>query len=175
MTTQCNVEALHILLNQPVSRDMITHLAAAASELVEGSPTTLCLPRLPSLEDFISHLSAQPKITTAIMVFALVYLARLKRRIGPRKGPPSAGHRQFLAALILSFKYNNDVQYTIGAWAEMSCILTQNHAFWLDCDTIKTMEMQMLLYLDWGLLISEAALVNELEPLLAPIRQRLVR
>ncbi|KAH7363539.1 hypothetical protein B0T11DRAFT_353864 [Plectosphaerella cucumerina] len=176
LATQFNVEALHILLAQPVSTDMISHLAAAASGMVDGGPElALGLPRLPSFEEFISHLSAQPEITTPIIMSALVYLERLKRKMVPLKRPHSAGYRLFLAALVLSFKYNNDVQYTIRAWSEMSCMLTQNHAFWLDCDTIKTTERQVLRLLGWDLSISEEALLHELEPLLAPIRQQLLR
>lgn len=174
-----NIEALHDFLNQPINTATISHVAKVAGGTVQcSSAITPCCQgltlnqrdfRLPTLNYFVFHLVKYSEVTTLILVSTLVYLARLRRRLGSCLGSPSSGHRTFLAALILSSKYHDDTPYMNDSWVYLSQVATQKYSFWLNRAEINEMERQLLRLLEWDLSISVRDLYIEMEPLLAPI------
>ncbi|KOG96889.1 PHO85 cyclin-1 [Saccharomyces pastorianus] len=170
-------KALHILLKSPVTDDIIKFLTDTTLRVLPSSnyPTPPCSPggkpvaRLPSLMTFITRLVRYTNVYTPTLLTAVCYLNKLKR-ILPKDatGLPSTIHRIFLACLILSAKFHNDSSPLNKHWAKYTDGL-------FTLDDINLMERQLLQLLNWDLRVDTEDLILDLQPLLEPIKQDLVR
>jgi hypothetical protein len=89
------------------------------------------------------------------------------------KGLRCTTHRIFLASLILAAKYLNDSSPKNKHWASYSHISTDAYSFGFSRTEVNLMEKQLLFLLDWDLRITEEDLYRELDPFLAPLRERI--
>ncbi|KAJ1328101.1 PHO85 cyclin-1 [Microdochium nivale] len=190
-----NGAALENFVYTPVSPEMISYLAAAASNVIQCDATMMPPPpqgrtqnptpprtpspravrsddsTLPTLEEFITKLVVSSNVQVPTLMSTLVYLTRLRSRLQPMaKGLRCTTHRIFLAALILTAKYLNDSSPKNKHWANYSNITTEAYSFGFSRTEVNLMEKQLLFLLDWELRITEEDLYRELDIFLAPIR-----
>lgn len=175
-----NAAALDDFLGQPVQPQMVRYLARQTSLIVRRPPPTsvsvLTPVRrshqiLPPLELFIHSVVHNSSVTVATLMTSLVYLARLRTRLSPRARYTScAGHRIFLASLIVAAKSVNDSSPRNRQWTRYTTIRGYR-GFTLRLSDVNLMERQLLALLEWNIRVSEHDLYEHLEPFLAPIRQ----
>ena len=145
-------------LYSAVSSDMISCLAREASRVVpsiskddfskrDSNSTLDQRPSdIPPLAQFISHIVVQSKVQVPTLMTTLVYLARLRSKIPPTASSRyCTAHRIFLACLILSSKFVNDLSPKNRKWA----IYSQTENFSLDIIEVNLMERQLLSLLKW--------------------------
>jgi len=170
---ELNAAALNSLLCQPVSQSLISRLVESACSIgslpssfgfYEDDDTL-------SLENFLWTLTFYSGSTALDLMGALVYLSRLKTLIRPEaeKGAYT-NHRYILVSLILASKYLNDQWLRNKDWARWGMI---DNRLCFSPAQVNLMERQILDVLNWNLRITENDLLNELEPILCPIRERL--
>ncbi|KAI8866803.1 hypothetical protein GQ42DRAFT_127702, partial [Ramicandelaber brevisporus] len=99
------------------------------------------------LYDFISHAVYRTRSSPTIIVLALLYLCRLKRRTPHSRGSPGAGHRLLIASLLLATKFLLDDAYHNKSWMQVS-----QNMFHLN--EVNQMELEMLALLDWHVGVS---------------------
>ncbi|KAK7544373.1 cyclin [Phyllosticta citribraziliensis] len=193
-TPEQNAQALDFFIQLPVSKEMVAHLAAKASEVIRCEPAPASskqLPptppatppqnadpldrRLPSVEAFITSLVERSHVGVATLMTSLVYLARLKSRLpNEAKGMRCTVHRIFLASLILAAKNLNDSSPKNKHWARYTTVRGFDH-FGFSLTEVNLMEKQLLFLLDWELRVSRDDLYQHLDPFLAPIRDYQIR
>lgn len=189
-----NAAALRYFVQLPVDSGMIAFLAQRAGEVIACDPvmpmapsnlptppTTpppgdrilAASPTIPTLEKFITNLVRRSHVQTSTLMSTIVYLSKLKSKLPPvAKGLPCTVHRIFLACLIVTAKYVNDVSPKNKHWAEYSKV--KGFPAWGFSKTeVNLMEQQLLALLEWDLDISEEVLTYELEPYLAPVREEM--
>lgn len=188
-----NKEALNEFVMLPVSRAMISHLAAQASKVIRceehvttssvnhGQPTPPStpplessddLPPLPPLEVFISSIVQRSQVQVPTLMSSLVFLARLRARLPPvAKGMRCTVHRIFLASLILAAKNLNDSSPKNKHWARYTSVRGYP-GFGFSLAEVNLMERQLLFLLDWDTRVNEEDLLEHFEPFLAPIRKQ---
>lgn len=191
---EVNKTALDHFIYQPVSREMISYLAAAAHNVIacdssamactDGSrslpPSPPSTPEdddnsLPTVEEFITQLVVSSNVQVPTLMSTLVYLGRLKTKLQPMaRGLRCTTHRIFLASLILSAKYLNDSSPKNKHWANYTHITTEYYSFGFSRTEVNLMEKQLLFLLEWDLRISEDDLYREMEVFLAPLRDQIV-
>lgn len=196
---ELNAAALDHFIYTPVSRSMISYLAAAACSVIQCDPTMMPPPPtaapqnsrlpptppktpppravpaedagLPTLEEFITQLVVSSNVQVPTLMSTLVYLNRLRSRLQPMaKGLRCTTHRIFLASLILAAKYLNDSSPKNKHWANYSVMPCAGFSFGFSRTEVNLMEKQLLFLLDWDLRITEEDLYRELDPFLAPLR-----
>ncbi|KAJ5085971.1 hypothetical protein N7532_010742 [Penicillium argentinense] len=193
-STALNRAALEEFVTQRVDREMVTHLARQAAQVIRceahvintlnqhGQPTPPSTPPmeaadnvapLPSIETFIASLIARSQVQVPTLMSSLVYLGRLQARLPPvAKGMRCTVHRIFLASLILAAKNLNDSSPKNKHWARYTSVKGFD-GFGFSLPEVNLMERQLLFLLDWETRVTEEDLFLHLEPFLAPIRQRL--
>lgn len=168
-----NVEALRDFVSYPVNREMISHLASKASDVLPvgaNDPASIPDPSIPMLEYFIASVVERSHCQVPTLMTSLVYLGRLKERLPHiAQGLPCTRHRLFLASLILAAKYVNDSSPKNKHWALYS-IVKDYPEFGFSLTEVNLMEKQLLYLLDWDLSITESDLLNHFEPFLAQVR-----
>jgi len=187
-----NQAALEYFIQMPVTKGMVSYLAAKASQVIRCEPNVPVQPQympptppstpptsapgspldppLPSMEAFITSLVQQSHVGVTTLMPALVYLARLKQKLPQvAKGMRCTVHRIFLAALILAAKNLNDSSPKNKYWARYTTVPGFPH-FGFSNSEVNLMEKQLLFLLDWDLRITTEDLHTHLEPFLAPIR-----
>jgi len=118
---------------------------------------------LPPLKEFILTLVYSSDTQFSTLIGALVYLRRLKARLGPAaKGQQCVNYRIFLASLILASKYLNDITLLNKHWAKCSIVRTRSFSFGFSLAEINQMEREMLSILDWDLGITDDDIYWEL-------------
>lgn len=200
---ELNAIALDQFVYRRVDTDMIRYLAVAAFNVIQCDPTMMPPPAirshqsklptppgtppsrsaipcddgtLPSLEEFITHLVTSSNVQVPTLMSTLVYLNRLKSRLQPMaKGLRCTTHRIFLASLILAAKYLNDSSPKNKHWANYSVVSSSAYTFGFSRTEVNLMEKQLLFLLDWDLRITQEDLYRELDPFLAPFRDRELR
>lgn len=193
--SEVNKTALDHFIYQPVSRDMISYLAAAAHNVIAcdstpSPPSSTCSsstatpsppPRepednsLPTVEEFITQLVVSSNVQVPTLMSTLVYLGRLKAKLQPMaRGLRCTTHRIFLASLILAAKYLNDSSPKNKHWANYTHILTEYYSFGFSRTEVNLMEKQLLFLLEWDLRITEDDLYRELDAFLSPLREQIV-
>ncbi|KAK7519000.1 cyclin [Phyllosticta citriasiana] len=193
-TPEQNARALDFFIQLPVSKEMVAHLAAKASEVIRCEPapsSSKQLPptppatppqnadpqdrRLPSVEAYITSLVERSHVGVATLMTSLVYLARLKSRLpNEAKGMRCTVHRIFLASLILAAKNLNDSSPKNKHWARYTAV-RGFESFGFSLTEVNLMEKQLLFLLDWDLRVLPEDLYQHLEPFLAPIRDYQIR
>ncbi|KAK8238058.1 cyclin [Phyllosticta capitalensis] len=194
-TPEQNAQALDFFIQLPVSKEMVAHLAAKASDVIRCEPAPSAsskqLPptppstppqnadprdhRLPSVEAFITSLVERSHVGVATLMTSLVYLARLKSRLPTEaKGMRCTVHRIFLASLILAAKNLNDSSPKNKHWARYTAVRGFD-SFGFSLTEVNLMEKQLLFLLDWDLRVLPEDLFSNLEPFLAPIRDYQVK
>ncbi|KAJ5861067.1 uncharacterized protein N7529_008377 [Penicillium soppii] len=189
-----NRAALGEFVTTRVTREMVTHLAQQAAQVIRceahvtntvsqnGQPTPPStppmdasdLPALPSIEAFIASLVTRSQVHVSTLMSSLVYLGRLRSRLPPvAKGMRCTVHRIFLASLILAAKNLNDSSPKNKHWARYT-VVKGYEGFGFSLPEVNLMERQLLFLLDWDLRITEEDLFTCLEPFLVPHRQRLI-
>lgn len=182
-----NKAALDYFVQLPVSKEMISYLAAKACSVIKCdepvkaspsqlpsppvTPTTMASdPSLPTVEEFIFSLVERSHVQVPTLMTSLVYLGRLKARLPPvAKGMKCTVHRIFLASLILAAKNLNDSSPKNKHWARYTSIRNFPN-FGFSITEVNLMEKQLLYLLDWDLRIRNEDLYLHLDPFLAPIR-----
>ena len=200
-TMDLNRTALNDFVALPVSREMVSYLGRQASLVIrcesnQQEPTPPSTPPmdddhdddddealtdadsnsppLPSIETFIASLVTRSQVQTPTLMSSLVYLARLRARLPPvAKGMRCTVHRIFLASLILAAKNLNDSSPKNKHWARYTAVKGYD-GFGFSLPEVNLMERQLLFLLDWETRVTEEDLLQQLEPLLAPIRRRYV-
>ncbi|KAI9664649.1 MAG: hypothetical protein M1821_006095 [Bathelium mastoideum] len=191
-TAAQNEAALDYFVHLPVSRDMISYLAAKASQVIrcdpepqlnknlpptppstpphQSAPSFSREAGLPSVEAFITSLVEKSHVQVPTLMSSLVYLHRLQRKLPPvAKGMRCTVHRIFLASLILAAKNLNDSSPKNKHWARYTTVPGYEH-FGFSITEVNLMEKQLLCLLDWDLRITQEDLYYHFEPFLAPIR-----
>lgn len=190
---ELNKTALEQFVYQPVGRDMIAYLAAAAQNVI--SCDTSLMPQtqeptppqspdnkaveaddatLPTVEEFITQLVIKSNVQVPTLMSTLVYLTRLKSKLQPMaRGLRCTTHRIFLAALILAAKYLNDSSPKNKHWANYTHVATDRYSFGFNRTEVNLMEKQLLFLLEWDLRISEHDLYRELDFFLEPLRTKI--
>ena len=186
-TPEQNAAALNHFIYLPVSQDMISYLAAKASQVIrcEGQTKAQDLPPtppttppagatfeapLPTVEEFITSLVERSSVQVPTLMTSLVYLHRLQARLPPvAKGMRCTVHRIFLASLILAAKSLNDSSPKNKHWARYT-VVKGFDGFGFSLTEVNLMEKQLLNLLQWDLIVRENDLYTHLEPFLAPIR-----
>ncbi|KAJ5758080.1 uncharacterized protein N7511_006774 [Penicillium nucicola] len=189
-----NRAALDEFVTQRVTREMVTHLAQQAAQVIRceahvtntvnqhGQPTPPStppmeasdMPALPSIEQFIASLVARSQVQVPTLMSSLVYLGRLRARLPPvAKGMRCTVHRIFLASLILAAKNLNDSSPKNKHWARYTAV-KGFEGFGFSLPEVNLMERQLLFLLDWDTRVTEEDLLTYLEPFLVPHRQRLI-
>ena len=192
---ELNKTALEHFVYQPVSREMISYLASAASNVIScdsslmpqpqqkdlptppRSPEARCVTpeddTLPTLEEFITQLVVSSNVQVPTLMSTLVYLNRLQSKLQPMaRGLRCTTHRIFLACLILAAKYLNDSSPKNKHWATYTHITTDAYSFGFNRTEVNLMEKQLLFLLEWNLRIDEEDLYRELDSFLEPLRVR---
>lgn len=191
-TPEQNAAALNHFIYLPVSQDMISYLAAKASQVIrcEDTPKGNQLPPtppttpppgstfeapLPTVEEFITSIVERSSVQVPTLMTSLVYLHRLQARLPPvAKGMRCTVHRIFLASLILAAKSLNDSSPKNKHWARYTVVKGYD-GFGFSLTEVNLMEKQLLNLLQWDLIVREDDLYTHLEPFLAPIRSWQVR
>ncbi|KAH8836213.1 hypothetical protein DCS_04645 [Drechmeria coniospora] len=189
------------LSSQPITRQMIKHIARVASRVMtcqssissscfnprqmpskdrsdaikrqDTSTTTVFIHDFPTLHDFIGHIVKACKVTAPALLAALVYMGRLKAKLQPGHwGLRCTPYRIFLASLILADKFLYDTAFKNKQWARFTMTYYAGHTFGFDIGDINVMEREMLKLLNWDLRVTDTDLYKELDHLAMPFWHR---
>lgn len=171
-------------MKSPVTDDMIQYLTRVTLKVLPNNnnnnyPSPPTSPndlksfeqqqRLPSLRTFITRLVRYTNVYTPTLLTTVCYLNKLRRILpADAKGLPSTIHRLFLACLILSAKFHNDSSPLNKHWAKYTDGLFTR-------EDINLMERQLLNLLNWDLRVTEDDLILDLQYLLDPIREHVMK
>jgi Cyclin, N-terminal domain len=164
------VRALQQLVEEPVSEQMICHLAQKAIEVEQrvqllSNPLHAHEPPHPQLTEFITTVVQQSYTTTKVLIPSLVYLAKLASR-PPRVAIPNyipPPHLIFLGSLIIAAKTFNDHSPRNKHWARYASVFGYEG---LKAEHITLVEMELLDWLDWKVTIGLGELCLHLKPYL---------
>jgi bacterioferritin-associated ferredoxin len=130
-------------------------LSDKSSNLIKVQEGQTLSERIPELPVFIARVTRLSKVSANVVAVACIYLDRLKAHLPEHaRGLPCTRHRVLLAALIVAFKYLNDVGMRNRHWARISGVF--------DVSEVNLMERQFLHLIDYSLGFT----AGELDPLL---------
>lgn len=173
-----SLKALNILVNSPVSQDMIHKLVVATLQVLPCQESKYPSPpsspesrerQLPSLMTFLTKLVRYTNVYSGTLLATLVYLNRLKNKLPKNaQGLPCTRHRILLSCLILSSKNHNDSSPKNIHWAKYTDGL-------FSVKDINLMERQLLFLLNWDLRVSNEEMCLHLAKFLEPIKEDITR
>jgi len=190
--------ALDHFISLPVSKEMVSHVANKASQVIRCNDTQITVKPfelmtqgylhpnsrerqvtghtipIPTTEQFIASLVDRSHVNVPTLMTSLVYIHRVKSRLGPlATGIRCVVHRIFLASLILAAKYLNDSSPRNKHWSSCSRVHGFDD-FGFSVAEVNLMEWQLLTILDWDLRVYERDLYEHLQPFLSPIVAQLL-
>ncbi|KAI9345583.1 hypothetical protein BDR26DRAFT_916742 [Obelidium mucronatum] len=134
-------------------------LCAHVSAQVIRCPPPAAPSSLPPLPQFVSAVVSRSRAAAAAVLVAVAYLEKVRRKLPvSARGLPCSGHRLFLAALILAFKYTNDKTYKNRSWVAFTEGL-------FPTSEINLMERQFLAIVDFDLAFSDEEYIQVSEQL----------
>ncbi|KAI9825403.1 MAG: hypothetical protein M1832_001133 [Thelocarpon impressellum] len=199
-TTAQNEAALDHFIRQPVSKDMVAHLARKASsvirceEVVSGLADADRNPRLPptppqtppqdgpaprfaahetplpSLEAFIGSLVDKSHVQVSTLMSSLVYLGRLQERLPPVAKGMRCTVHRIFLASLILAAKNLNDSSPKNKHWARYSCVAGYGGFGFSVTEVNLMEKQLLFLLDWDLRINQDDLLRDFDPFLAPIR-----
>jgi PHO85 cyclin-1 len=153
MDKNCTVAKL--LSAEPVTQRMIDLMTSIASNVIQVHETANTSTSLPNLPTFIESIIRKSESKASVMFLATVYVDRLRSRLPTSaRGLPCTRHRVFLAAVIVAYKYLNDVSIKNKNWARITPLFSLSE--------INLMERQFLDLLTFDLNFKLSDLVDYL-------------
>ncbi|KIW21933.1 uncharacterized protein PV07_12659 [Cladophialophora immunda] len=172
-------QALHHFVRLPVETGMIQYLAqqvpaeAQCVGLQQSRPGETLPP--PALDRFIHSLYRAAVVGVGTLMASLVYLARIRKALQhTAEGGPLSPHGIFLGSLILAAKVLNDCSPGNQCWAQYSSMREEDsEVFGFRLLDVNRIERDLLVLLDFDVLITEVDLFHHFEPFLLPIRTKM--
>ena len=150
-TTATNFFVGQLCKMPTATKEMIEILADRAANVIKvhEQQESVQASNVPPLIDFVSSVLERSEVRPAVLFLATLYLDRLRQRLpSTARGLPCTRHRVFVSALIVAYKYLNDISIKNKNWARISKVFS--------LDEINLMERQFLDLLNFELNFGES-------------------
>jgi hypothetical protein len=139
----------HELHHRPICSKMISMLEYSASNVIkvheDAKPAS---EHIPALEDFIKYIISRSAIRAPVVFLATLYVDRVRKCLPKEsRGLYCTRHRVTLAAIIVAYKYLNDINIKNRIWSQIARVFSLQE--------VNLMERQFLHILNYDLGFSE--------------------